>query len=109
MSHVPDWWTLTLLVLAVFRVWRLLAEDDVLDRPRAWLLRLGDWKEGDPVVPSTYRAGLGKFLSCPWCLGFWLSLGWWGAWMLWPHASAMLAAPWALSAVVGLVGSRLND
>jgi hypothetical protein len=106
---VPSWYVLLLLSAAAYRSWRLLAEDDVLDRPRRWLVRLGpEWKqEGDPV-PATYRARLGKFLSCPWCFGAWVAIGWWVAWQLWPHGTTVVAVPFAASAVVAGLSSLLD-
>jgi len=107
---VPDWWQLTLLVLGVFRIYRLIAEDTILDKPRRKLLRLGkDWqKAGDPV-PERYRAEWGLFITCPWCLGFWLSVLFWVAWQIWPHGTLVFATPWAISAVVALVAKNLDQ
>lgn len=101
---VPDWYVFILLALAAYRTWRLLAEDDILDRPRNALLRLDPhWqKEGD-YTGDGYRERLGTFLSCPWCLGFWLVLAWWGAWQAWPHGTTVVAVPMALSALVPLI------
>ena len=98
---IPDWYVLTLLALAAFRTWRLLAEDDLTESARRYVTRLGDkWeKDGDPV-PENYRLTLGKFIDCPWCLGFWLALAWWGAWEIWPHGTTVVAVPMALSALV---------
>jgi hypothetical protein len=97
-----SWWTLVLLGLAAYRIYRLLAMDTLLDTPRAWLVGLGGWKEGQPV-PRGYRHRIAEFLVCAWCLGFWLSLAWWGAWQQWPHGTLVAAAPFAISAVVGLL------
>ena len=106
---IPDWYQLVLLVLAAFRVWRLLDEDTILDRPRRRLLRLGSWQqEGDPV-PASYRKTLGNFISCPWCLGFHITLAWWGAYQWSPHWAIVVAVPWALSAVVGIIGSKIGE
>lgn len=99
---VPDWWTLVLLGGASFRVFRLIAMDTILDKPRGWLVGLGVWKEGMPV-PSNYRKGLAEFLVCPWCLGFWVTLAWWLAWQEWSHGALVVAAPFAISAAVGLL------
>lgn len=98
-----------LLALAAFRVWRLVAEDDLTDRPRRWLLRLGDqWREDGDPVPDDYRAGLAAFLVCPWCLGFWLAAGWWLAWLATDEWATGLAVPFAMSAAVGIVRGRLD-
>jgi len=102
--NVPSWYVLVLLSLASFRTWRLLAEDDILDKPRRYVTRLGDkWeKEGDPV-PKEYRIGFGKFIACSWCLGLWVALAWWGAWQVWEFGVEVAAVPLALSALVPLL------
>lgn len=101
---IPNWWTAILLALAAWRTFKLLAADDILDRPRRYVTRMGDkWqKEGDPL-PAGYRYRLAEFLSCPYCLGFWLALGWWGLWQAWPHGTLVASAPLAISALLALV------
>ena len=102
--NVPNWYGLALLALAAWRVFQLISDDDILDRPRRWLLRLDPaWeKEGDDVGDN-YRFEWGTFITCPYCAGFWIALGWWGAWQIWPHGALVAATPFALSAgVVGL-------
>lgn len=90
---IPEPWEFVLLALAVYRVFKLIAEDTILDRPRAWVLkRLSDTWD--------------LFLQCPWCLGWWLSLAWWGAWLIAGDWALLAATPWALSAVVALVTLR---
>lgn len=97
-----SWWTYFLLTMAAYRIYRLIAMDTLLDIPRAWLVGLSGWKEGTPPPPG-YRQRLAEFLVCPWCLGFWVALGWWGAWQLWPHAILIASVPLALSTGVGLI------
>lgn len=108
--NVPDWYELVLLAAAAFRSWRLLAEDDILDRPRRYVTGLGGkWqKEGDPL-PDGYRIGLGSFIVCAWCLGAWLALAWWGAWQAWPHGTLVVAVPFVLSALVPLSERLTSD
>lgn len=60
--------------------------------PRAWALRRLDGK-GE------------LFLTCPWCAGFWIALGWYAAWQAWEDGTLVVAAAFALSAAVGLVAS----
>lgn len=98
---VPSWYALILLALAAFRTFRLIASDDILDRPRRYVTRLGlKWqKDGDPL-PAEYRLKLADFLSCPYCAGWWLSLAWVGAWWAWPHGSLIAATPLAVSALL---------
>ena len=105
---LPEPWELAILALAVFRIWRLFAEDTILDRPRAWLLGVPGWKpSGHETPPEGYRPELAMWLTCPWCAGFWWSLAAWGAWALWPELALFFAAPWALSGAVALIATRL--
>ena len=102
---IPDWWEAVLLALAAWRVFQLLAFDDILDRPRRYVTRLGSkWeKEGD-TIPSEYRIRLASFLTCSYCLGFWIALSWWIAWQVYPHETLVAATPFMLSAA--LVGAH---
>lgn len=100
----PSAWTLILLGLAAFRMTRLIGWDTLTGQLRARVTRLDRWE----TEPEAYRQGLDVFLHCPWCLGFWISLGTWGVWQLWPHATEVAAAPLALSALVGLVAKQLD-
>lgn len=101
--RVPDWYALILLSGAVFRTFRLLARDTILDAPRAWLIRLPrDWKEGD-AIPEVFQEKWSTFIVCPWCLGAWLSIAWYGCWQAWPHTTLVVAALAWISAFVGMV------
>lgn len=102
--NVPGWYESFLLSLAAWRLFQLLAADDVLDRPRRYVTRLDPrWvKEGDPTG-SEYRVWLGSFLTCPYCFGFWVALGWWGAWLIWPYETLVAAVPFTISA--GVIGA----
>lgn len=108
-EYVPSPWEFFLLSVAAFRVWRLLAEDDILDGPRMWLLRLPrDWKDGD-AIPSIYRDKCATFLTCPWCLGLWVFLGFYLFWCNYSEWALRVAAVGAGSAVLGLIRKNLDD
>jgi hypothetical protein len=106
---IPSPWPFALLVLAAYRVWRLLAEDTILDRPRLRLYRAAGWnpESGDDPPPG-YRAKLALFISCPWCAGFWVSVAVWACWSWQPHWTLVVSAPFALNGVVGLVAKNLD-
>ena len=104
---VPTAWELALGGLAVFRFWRLLAEDEILEGPRRRVLRYVGWDEGQPL-PEGYRASWGDLLRCPWCLGFHLSILAWVFWLFFPSLALVIATPFALSAVVGLIRTNLD-
>ena len=93
--------------LAVYRVWRLLAEDEILDVPRRRVLRYVGWEEGDDL-PDGYRVKWADFLTCPWCAGFWLCVLAWLFWLWFPSLSLVIATPFALSALVGLIRVNLD-
>jgi uncharacterized protein DUF1360 len=104
----PQPWEGVLLALAAFRIWRLIAADTIFDGPRKWIIGLGyRWADGDPI-PKKYREHWGIFMECPWCLGFWISVVVWAAWLAVDDWAVGLAVPWALSAVVGLVRENLD-
>lgn len=79
-----------LLALATYRVWRLIAVDQITEPIRARFIfrdgRLWQW--------------VADLVGCPWCLGWWLSgvasvayvmvlgLGWWWV-VLWPAVSCV--------------------
>jgi len=102
--NVPDWYEIILLSLAAWRIFQLIAFDSILDQPRRYVTRLGKkWeKEGD-ALPKEYREKWALFLQCPYCLGFWLGLVWWGAWLIWPYETLVAAVPFVISA--GVIGA----
>jgi hypothetical protein len=85
--NIPEPWEAILLSLAAWRVFQLLAEDDLLETPRRYVTdRISEYWE--------------DFLTCPYCAGFWIAVVWWGAWQLWGDSTLIVATPWALSAGV---------
>ena len=102
----PSWYVFVVLGLAAWSTFHLLAHDDILDRPRRWLLRLGsEWeKDGDPV-PDNYRLKWGQFLSCPYCAGFWIWIAWLVAW--WVFGESMLPAAFVMGGrAIVVAGSK---
>ena len=98
--RIPDWWEVLLLGAAAWRTFQLLALDKILDRPRRYVTGLGwSWREGQRV-PAGYHSGMAEFIECPYCLGAWIAVAWWGAWLMWPHGTVVASVPFALSAVV---------
>lgn len=94
MLDIPSWWEAVLLTLAVYRVWRLLAADTILDGPRDRLVKAAD---------DAYREELDIFLHCPWCLGFWVSVVGWVAWLVFPTETIWVSVPLAISCVIGFM------
>jgi hypothetical protein len=88
------------LSLAVYRVWRIIAVDQITEPIRARFI----FRDG-----RVWR-WVADLIACSWCAGWWLSgvasvayvgalgLSWWWVLLLWP----------AVSCVVGLLG-KLDD
>lgn len=101
---IPNWWSFALLGLAAYRVWKLVAEDTILDKPRAWFVYgFRKWRGNGSAEYVK------DFISCPWCLGFWVALAWWGAFEAWPHGTIIATVPLAISAIVGVLGWVIGE
>jgi hypothetical protein len=102
----PSPWQFLVVALAVFRLWRLLAQDDL-----PWLVRLRNAAVGARETAGvwTFRhPTVAHWLQCPWCLGAWLTVGWTVFWWLDGRLALYVALPFALSATVGLIAKRLD-
>lgn len=100
---IPDWWTFALLALAAYRLWSLLAEDDLTSELRLQAVTWVERKTNQQRADALY-----DFATCPWCCGWWIALGWWLAYQLWEHATVAVAVPFALSVGVGALASVLR-
>jgi len=89
---LPFWYIYLAVALASYRVTRLVTRDSILDKPRMWVT--------ERLKPGGY---LDELFHCSWCIGFWVSLV---AVILvrhWPVGVAIIASPFAFSAVIGLL------
>lgn len=96
---IPNWWEAVLLSAAAWRCFQLISADDILNRPRRFVVGLSK----DTPYRDDGNEKLQDFIECPFCLGFWIAIAWWAAWQIWPHATLVVAVPFALSAaLIGL-------
>lgn len=97
---VPDWYSLLLVGIAIWRTFQLLAEDDILDVPRRRLLRTArTWtKQGDDPGDD-YRLKWALFLTCPYCAGFWVGIVWAGAWQISNFWTEIATLPFVYNAI----------
>lgn len=88
-----------LMVLAAYRIWRLLAEDAF--PPMIWLR---EHLEG--AVERRFGGMWAGGVACPWCSGFWISCAVVAA--VWAVTPIPLPALWfgAVSTAVGLLAQR---
>lgn len=60
------------LVLASYRLTRLLVLDKILDVPRYWVTSRTSIQAGSYIVPARgWRGYAYKLITCFWCTGFW--------------------------------------
>ncbi len=77
--------------LAAARLTRLVTEDTITEPLRVW---------------ASDRPFLYELITCPWCIGFWISLGCVAAWWTAGDRAVWLLAPFAVSYVAGWLNSR---
>lgn len=72
-----EWWLVALASLAAYRVTRLVTTDKIterfFDRIRFGFERRWHKKHDEPGSATHFNSKLAFLLSCPWCLGFWVS------------------------------------
>lgn len=111
MTSYPEPWVFALLVLGAMRITRLVGWDTLTaglrERATGWT---DDGHRLDVTHPSRARGqAIRAFVSCPWCLGFWISVLVWLAWLEWPRATLVAMTPFAINAVVGVIVKKLDE
>ena len=106
----PEPWEAIILALAVYRACRIIGWDDITRRFRHRITHTSEVAGQDYIGPGADnpRHELMKFLHCPFCVGFWLSIGAYVAWRLEPGATLSVASVLALSAAAGLIAKQLD-
>jgi len=108
----PEPWAFVLLALGAMRVTRLIGWDSITDPIRSRITghhHGHHTNKGRRAGSRVDRPTWMLFLTCPWCLGFWVSVALWLAWLEWPRATLVAVTPFAISAVVGLVVKTLDS
>jgi hypothetical protein len=122
---VPPPYAFFLLALGAYRLTRLGGWDDwpPIYRLRAFVIG-EEWvpdegaapelpgktpdSEVADVRPSYRRPLLAHLVHCPFCLGWWVSLGCYLAYLLAGRWALVALAPFAISGAVGLVAKNLD-
>lgn len=107
MRH-PDALEFAVLSLAAFRLVRLVGWDKLTRGFRERLCRMSEREGHTYTGGKPYRAGVHEWITCPWCMGAWVTGAWWLAWLAWPSAVYGLSVPLAAMAIVGLVAKNLD-
>lgn len=101
---IPAPWHFALLALGAYRLWRLVAVDEITATVRDRVTGRDTHRSN----PAGYNMRLDRLIGCAWCAGFWVSLAVWGCWQWQPHLTLLVAVPFAINAVVGLVTKNLD-
>lgn len=97
---------LTVNALAAYRLTRLWTRDSLPPLPEVRQHVLDKLDEIQDSKGTTEDHPLTRLVDCPWCIGFWISLGVVGAATLTPRAWRPLATALAFSAVVANIAVR---
>lgn len=84
-------------LLAVYRVTRLIIQDEILGDQRDWL------------YSKVKRGGkLEYLLGCPWCMSFWVAIPFAILYVVSPTGMMVVGLPLAGSAVTGLIDQKVG-
>lgn len=110
-------WPLLILILGVISVTRLITIDSIID---GWRERFFvHWphegfqtktrpKRGQFITTSggayyvNIGTKLGELIHCPWCTGFWVSIGLFAAFVAWPVGTTFFLVPLGIRVLPGL-------
>lgn len=111
MSALPPPYVAVVLVLASYRITRLLGWDAFPPiaklRDRLLKKRTGRGDDGRQTV-AFGRPTLAQGWECPYCQGFWTGLVVWAAWLVLPTVVLVACIPFALNALVGIISRNLD-
>lgn len=84
-------------ILTVYRVTRLIIQDEILDGPREWAF--------SKVKPG---GKLYYLLTCYWCLSFWVAIPFAVLYITRPDGMMVAGLPLAGSAVTGFISQKVG-
>lgn len=83
-------------LLAIYRITRLILQDEILDGPREW------------AFSKVKRGGkLEYLLTCPWCVSFWVAIPLAILYLVSPTGMMVVGLPFAGSAVTGIIDQKV--
>lgn len=117
------WFELLILTMGAYSLTRLVVTDSLLDKVRSWVFHRFPYEGlASPTKPlrgEARRASnniwivdkgtlIGDLLVCPWCTGFWVSLGVYVGFVLAPEVTVFVLVPFAIRAFVGGYANRIG-
>jgi hypothetical protein len=122
----PSAWQFVVLTLAAYRLTRLAGWDEfpLAAKTRAWVTGLrwvpdeadqeivlpgkSPGSEVPTVRPAYDRPIIAHLVSCPFCIGAWISFAVYGAWLGGGRITLIALTPFAISGAVGLLAKNLD-
>lgn len=116
-------WPLLFLALGIYSLTRLITKDSIIDRQREWFFHhfppeghqsKRKPKRGKSIVVSggqyyvTEGTKLGELAHCPWCMGFWVSLVLFAAFVAAPVVTTFVLVPLGLRVIPGVIESVID-
>lgn len=95
--QVPELYELVILALGVFRLSRLVTTDQIFEP-----LRNAIWKWKNPSTQ------IGYLFTCNWCMSIWASSLTLICYTIVPTATLLFCTMLALSAVAGIISTKLD-
>lgn len=126
VTTLPFWFVALMLLLGSYSVTRLVVTDTfpLFARPREWFKRRfpptdttwdskpprGTWKKLPDNRHYVVLKGhwFGDLIDCPWCAGFWVSLGVWTTYLFFPTFILLAIPPLAFRAFVGGYANKIG-
>jgi hypothetical protein len=90
------------LGLASYKIGRLVAKDDVTSFVRAPVTQ--DEEATEPE-PQGWRRALGELVTCPYCIGLWISAGFSSSLVLFPRQTRFATTVFAAQAVADFLNA----
>lgn len=95
--------------LAAARVWRLLVNDDAGVLARDWEYRLTSTDPQDRSRKARIKRSLHEGYHCPWCIGFWLCVGFIGLSFAPTWIFLLVAGPFAANYISANLNVHFGD
>lgn len=111
---IPTPWVGLVLALATFRLARLAGWDDFPPVAKLRAKIVGERQHHDSTIDRDHpiivykRPTLNHFLGCPYCVGFWIGVVVYAAWLAQPRWTLYALAVFALNGAVGIIARMLD-
>lgn len=116
-------WPFFILILGVYSLTRLITKDSIIDKwrdnfyvkfPHEGFQSKRKPQRGKNQIISggvyyvTEGTKLGELVHCPWCMGFWVSIALFAAFVAWPIGTTFFLVPFGIRVIPGMIESIIE-